>query len=336
MSNFFKQIQTGINTTPLQKALSLTGRTASRGVKHFASNKYAQKQNFQTLLNYLNELNQNLAISQQLLTQTRLNPPPSFGSHPSAFGSPHSFYGQFHGFLFTCDGLQAGFYSDVYNECRYFHLCHQPSLKFFNPLNQLAITTYACPELTYFNQRRLACTRLEEFETPCADQIHLFKRSDSSKVALGKPEKSEEQKLIEQLNDKLILNEAAYKKLLQSRTENQKLLNEYANKLTSDSLETNSEVTHSQATNGQASTVGSAVVPNLESAVNSENATESSSVDSMLEKERAVANKKDEKVESSDLIETTFNCEGRFNCFEISLSTDDVRSSNSEPLIQSN
>lgn len=314
MSNSFKQIQTGIKTTPLQKALSPTGRAASHGVKHFTSNKYAQKQNFQTLLNYLIELNQNLAISQQLLSQTRPNQPPSFGSHPSAFGSPHSFYGQFHGFLFTCDGLQAGFYSDVYNECRYFHLCHQPNLKLFNPLNQLAITTYACPELTYFNQRRLACTRLDEFETPCADQIHLFKRSDSSKVALSKPEKSEEQKLIEQLNDKLILNEAAYKKLLQSRTENQKLLNEYANKLTSDSLETNS----------QTSTIGSAAVPNLGSAVNGENATESSSVDSMLEKERAVADKKDEKVESSDLIETTFSCEGRFNCFEISLSTGDV------------
>ena len=58
-------------------------------------------------------------------------------------------------FLFSCGGLKTGFYADIYNSCKYFHLCHQPNLK-FDLLNRLAITTYACPDETFFNQKRLS------------------------------------------------------------------------------------------------------------------------------------------------------------------------------------
>lgn len=256
--------------------------------------------------------------------------PPFDHHHSSSFGSSPWFHGQVQSFLFTCDGLSAGFYSD-YNDCRYFHLCHQANPRFINPLNQLAITTYVCPESTYFNQRRLACTRLDEFETPCAEQVQLF-RTGSSKIA--SPRKSdthtdktiEEQRLAEKkieeqrrLVDILIslinfdkqnnINESIYNSLMDIKNANQKLIDEYSSKLANDSQETNGAAT--------SSTISSVVVSNLKNIANSENVTQSPSVDSMLAKERAGADKKDEKVESSDLIEITFSCEGRFNCFWI-------------------
>lgn len=111
----------------------------------------------------------------QYSSHPNLNPyNPSYVDLFNHFTRPFDSFHRFQGFLFSCDGLKPGFYSDVYNDCRYFHLCHEPNIR-FNYLKQLAITTYACPESTYFNQKTISCTRLEDFEMSCVDQVRLFK-----------------------------------------------------------------------------------------------------------------------------------------------------------------
>lgn len=190
------------------------------------------------------------------------------------------FYGQFHGFLFTCDGLKPGFYSDVYNSCRYFHLCHQPNLK-FNPLNQLAVTTYACPHSMFFNQKKLACTRLEEFEGSCADQIYLFKSNSSidASTDLNKFENSDKSSII---------NEVVYNKLMKNKDE------QVSNEIVSNNSQIDAKVNSDQNFNLKS------IDNNTETNANNLNVDDSSTNTSNIDK----------KDESNDLIEITFSCEG--------------------------
>ena len=263
--------------------------------KHLKSQNLDQNKNYQDSTNALYSLlNSYSTIGHPAAT---FNPFGQNFNHP-IYNSPYaslfhqlkpimdSYYDQSTGFLFTCDGLKTGFYSDIYNNCKYFHLCHQsPNFK-FNPSNRLAITTYSCPESTFFNQKKQTCTRLDDFDTTCIDQIHMFKAS--KKMAEHKLDDAKNK----QSND--IINESVYNKLIEAKNKNEKLLNEFANRL---------GIENSQFNSTKTTTISSITNSNFDNIAN-ENYTETNNRN---ETDKSNVDKKDE---SNDLIEITFNCEG--------------------------
>lgn len=139
---------------------------------------------------------------------------------------------------------------------------------------------------------------------PGAKKVADPRKSDADKTPaqrLAEKRIEDQQRLVEILmgimnpENKMNITDAIYKKLVDSKNANQKQIDEFSSKLA-----------HGE-TSDASSTISPLVNPNLENIANGENVTESpragESVDS-----------KDEK-ESSDLIEITFSCEGRFNCF---------------------
>ncbi|XP_076369599.1 uncharacterized protein LOC143256343 [Tachypleus tridentatus] len=65
---------------------------------------------------------------------------------------------------FSCDGLPSGYYGDVDNECKIFHICHTQTL----PDGDLSVRhwSFFCGNQTIFNQMSFTCAFPEE-AVPC-------------------------------------------------------------------------------------------------------------------------------------------------------------------------
>jgi len=73
---------------------------------------------------------------------------------------------------FTCDGKNYGYYADVQNECKLFHVC-LPMENEVGKENTMEQFTFACGNQTVFNQETLTCTNVED-SIDCADSTNLF------------------------------------------------------------------------------------------------------------------------------------------------------------------
>ncbi|CAG0900027.1 unnamed protein product, partial [Darwinula stevensoni] len=72
---------------------------------------------------------------------------------------------------FSCAGRIYGYYADVDNDCKLFHVCH-PILDERNQLLETAHYTFACPNQTAFSQDSLTCAFVDD-ALPC-DQAPSF------------------------------------------------------------------------------------------------------------------------------------------------------------------
>ncbi|XP_076369489.1 uncharacterized protein LOC143256287 [Tachypleus tridentatus] len=65
---------------------------------------------------------------------------------------------------FSCDGLPSGYYGDVDNDCKIFHICHTQTL----PDGDLSVRhwSFFCGNQTIFNQMSFTCAFPEE-AVPC-------------------------------------------------------------------------------------------------------------------------------------------------------------------------
>ncbi|XP_045612061.1 U-scoloptoxin(01)-Cw1a [Procambarus clarkii] len=73
---------------------------------------------------------------------------------------------------FSCDGRPYGYYADVDNACRVFHVC----LPIQDDLGQTSAVdqfTFVCPNQTVFNQESLTCTSAED-AFPCQQAASLY------------------------------------------------------------------------------------------------------------------------------------------------------------------
>ncbi|XP_076323367.1 uncharacterized protein LOC143232155 [Tachypleus tridentatus] len=76
---------------------------------------------------------------------------------------------------FKCDNQNNGYYADVANDCRVFHICHT-NLK-SDGTSETLQWSFACGNQTVFNQRTLTCTFPED-AVLCAESNNYFFLND--------------------------------------------------------------------------------------------------------------------------------------------------------------
>ncbi|XP_076039166.1 uncharacterized protein LOC143024266 [Oratosquilla oratoria] len=83
---------------------------------------------------------------------------------------------------FTCDGRPYGYYADVDNGCRIFHIC-QPIPDDAGSIIEYAHYSFACGNQTVFNQETLTCDH-PEFAFPCdqAESLYDLKNSEFGRI----------------------------------------------------------------------------------------------------------------------------------------------------------
>ncbi|KAK3886868.1 hypothetical protein Pcinc_008981 [Petrolisthes cinctipes] len=77
---------------------------------------------------------------------------------------------------FTCQGREYGFYADVENNCRAYHVC-QPVQDEFEQVVDEAHYTFLCGQDTVFDQEQLACSQLSE-AFPCSEAPNIYESSN--------------------------------------------------------------------------------------------------------------------------------------------------------------
>ncbi|XP_071448522.1 U-scoloptoxin(01)-Cw1a-like, partial [Hetaerina americana] len=73
---------------------------------------------------------------------------------------------------FSCDGRIYGYYADVENDCKVFHVC-SPSVDDNGKVLGMAHYSFFCGNLTMFNQESLTCTDPED-ALPCNEAPNLY------------------------------------------------------------------------------------------------------------------------------------------------------------------
>ncbi|XP_047493374.1 U-scoloptoxin(01)-Er1a-like [Penaeus chinensis] len=77
---------------------------------------------------------------------------------------------------FSCDGRPYGFYSDVDNECKAYHVC-EPVVDEDGQLVEMAHYTFLCGEKTIFDQEQLSCATPGE-AYPCANAAAIYEETN--------------------------------------------------------------------------------------------------------------------------------------------------------------
>lgn len=65
---------------------------------------------------------------------------------------------------FSCEGLKYGYYADVDNDCKLYHLCHPQELP--GGRVHMGHYTFLCSNTTVFNQLTMSCAS-PEIAIPC-------------------------------------------------------------------------------------------------------------------------------------------------------------------------
>ena len=72
---------------------------------------------------------------------------------------------------FSCQGLRYGYYADVENDCKLFHICHTVELADGTVQNNH--WSFVCGNQTVFNQLTLTCSNPED-AIPCENARYLI------------------------------------------------------------------------------------------------------------------------------------------------------------------
>merc|ERR1712142_1237597 len=73
---------------------------------------------------------------------------------------------------FTCDSRPYGYYADIDNDCRLFHVC-LPIVDDVGQTTGVDQFTFMCGNQTVFNQESLTCAHRED-AFPCSDAASLY------------------------------------------------------------------------------------------------------------------------------------------------------------------
>jgi len=73
---------------------------------------------------------------------------------------------------FSCAGRQYGYYADVANDCRVFHVCH-PLVDDLGEVTSMEHYSFFCGNQTIFNQESLTCDHPED-AFPCNEAASLY------------------------------------------------------------------------------------------------------------------------------------------------------------------
>ncbi|XP_013792159.1 uncharacterized protein LOC106476036, partial [Limulus polyphemus] len=76
---------------------------------------------------------------------------------------------------FSCDGYRYGYYADVDNDCKIFHICHPQILA--NGEQIVSHWSFYCGNQTYFDQLTLTCGHYESI-VPCPDAGSFYYVND--------------------------------------------------------------------------------------------------------------------------------------------------------------
>lgn len=77
---------------------------------------------------------------------------------------------------FSCEGRRYGYYADVDNECKIFHICHEVELA--DGTKQLNHWSFFCGNQTVFNQLSFTCAHPEE-SVPCENARDFYYLNDN-------------------------------------------------------------------------------------------------------------------------------------------------------------
>jgi len=113
-----------------------------------------------------------------LFTLAALLPPTLADSTPDSYELPSNATAVNGGPIvtgFSCDGLQYGFYADLANECRVFHVCYpfMDSEGFI----RTRMWSFICGLDTIFNQEALVCDH-PDHSVPCEDAPQYYDVND--------------------------------------------------------------------------------------------------------------------------------------------------------------
>lgn len=78
---------------------------------------------------------------------------------------------------FSCEGRDYGYYADVENNCQLFHVCF-PVTDEIGALIETAHFTFACNNLTIFDQQSLTCNFADQ-AFPCDQATTLYELSNA-------------------------------------------------------------------------------------------------------------------------------------------------------------
>lgn len=79
--------------------------------------------------------------------------------------------------VFTCDDRSFGYYADVANGCRIFHVC-EPIIDGEGGFLEMAHYSFICGNQTVFSQESLTCAHPED-SFPCEEAEGLYQNSNA-------------------------------------------------------------------------------------------------------------------------------------------------------------
>ncbi|XP_042242994.1 U-scoloptoxin(01)-Cw1a-like [Homarus americanus] len=84
---------------------------------------------------------------------------------------------------FSCDNRPYGYYADVANDCRIFHICHPEVDEFTGEVLRQDHFSFYCGNQTIFSQESLTCAHPEE-AFPCdqAESLYDISNADFGKI----------------------------------------------------------------------------------------------------------------------------------------------------------
>ncbi|CAL4181253.1 unnamed protein product [Meganyctiphanes norvegica] len=74
---------------------------------------------------------------------------------------------------FSCEGREYGYYADVSNQCKVYHIC-QPQIDEFGQAAPAAHYSFVCGQDAVFSQLQLACVHRGTLEAPCQEAPNLY------------------------------------------------------------------------------------------------------------------------------------------------------------------
>lgn len=77
---------------------------------------------------------------------------------------------------FSCEGRLYGFYADVDNDCRAYHVC-EPVEDEFGVIVETAHYTFMCGQKTIFDQEQMLCQH-RAVAYPCANAASLYEETN--------------------------------------------------------------------------------------------------------------------------------------------------------------
>ncbi|XP_045598487.2 U-scoloptoxin(01)-Cw1a-like [Procambarus clarkii] len=85
--------------------------------------------------------------------------------------------------VFSCENRPYGYYADVANDCRIFHICHPELDELTGGILRQDHFSFICGNQTVFSQESLTCAHLEE-ASPCdqAESLYDISNADFGKI----------------------------------------------------------------------------------------------------------------------------------------------------------